>query len=73
MKNKIRAMRPIILLLLVFATLASCVVTAGAIGWSGSTTTGGVASSSTSGGVMQVQLSGNYDKLQLTSTENILY
>lgn len=49
MKNKIRSMRPIILLLLVFATLASCVVTAGAIGWSGSTTTGGVATSNADG------------------------
>lgn len=73
MKKKASIFRCMILLLLIFATLASCVVTAGAIGWSGSTTTGGVASSSTSGGVMQVQLSGNYDKLQLTSTENMLY
>lgn len=73
MKNKIRAARTLILLLLVFTTFASCVVTAGAIGWSGSTTAGGVASSSISSCVMQVQLSGNYDELPLTSTENMLY
>lgn len=40
MKHKIRAARTLILLLLVFATFASCVVTAGAIGWSGSSFVG---------------------------------
>ena len=49
MKCKFRAARSIILLFLVFTTLMSCVVTAGAIGWSGSSTSGGVASSSQDG------------------------